>query len=176
MSDTVAKQPRCLTPEKAQTRRQFLRRAWYLLRQRQADDDLAEEMDFHSSMTRQDLEARGVEPSEAVSEARRAFGSAALASDRARDVWLWTWLQDGLRDLRFAARLLIKERGFAAVAILTLGLGIGVNNTLFIAVNTACLRGLPIERPDRVLFLSMRDARGRQLGLSRRELDQGSID
>jgi putative ABC transport system permease protein len=100
------------------------------------------------------------------------FGNATRAREQARDVWMWTWLQDAGRDLRFAARLLAKERGFAAVAVVTLGLGIGLNNTLFIAVNTACLRGLPIERPDRVLFLSTHDARDRQLGLSRREFDR----
>ena len=135
--------------------RQLLRRLHYLLTQRRRDAELAEEMAFHASLS-----------------GRRVFGSGRFARDQARDVWIWTWLQDGLRDLRFAARLLVKERGFAAVAILTLGLGIGVNNTLFIAVNTACLRGLPIERPDRVLFLSTRDARDRQLSLSRREFDQ----
>jgi putative ABC transport system permease protein len=152
--------------------RQLLRRAWHLLFQRQAGDDLAEEMAFHCAMKQREIEDRGVDPAEAAAAARRAFGSSALAGDMSRDVWVWTWLQDGLRDLRFATRLLVKERSFTAVAVLTLGLGIGVNNTLFIAVNTACLRGLPIERPDRVMFLSSRDARERQLGLSRREVDQ----
>ena len=63
--------------------RQLLRRAWYLLRQRQADDDLAEEMDFHSSMTRQDLEARGLEPMDAAFATRRALGSLALVWKKA---------------------------------------------------------------------------------------------
>jgi putative ABC transport system permease protein len=152
--------------------KQLLSRAWYFLRQRQLDDELAEEMDFHRAMAQRNLEARGVDPRDATVGVRRAFGSTALAADRSRDVWIATWMRDAVRDVRFGARLLVKERGFTAVAILTLGLGIGVDNTLFIAVNTACLRGLPITRADRVFVLGTRDSRGRDLGLSWREFDR----
>jgi putative ABC transport system permease protein len=54
-------------------------------------------------------------------------------------------LHDLAQDVRFAARLLLKDRAFTAVAILALGLGIGVNNTLFTILNAFCIRGLPIE-------------------------------
>jgi hypothetical protein len=59
--------------------------------------------------------------------------------------WIWPWLQDVFQDVRFAVRLLAKDRWFTLVAALTLGLGIGVNNTLFTIVNALCIRGLPIE-------------------------------
>jgi predicted permease len=81
------------------------------------------------------------------------------------------WLQDLWRDVRLAVRLLRKERGFTLVAVTVLGLGIGVNNTQFILVNAFCIRGLPIDRPDRVLFLSARDTRDQELSLSYREFD-----
>ena len=74
-------------------------------------------------------------------------------------------------DLRFAARLLAKDRGFTFVAVLALALGIGVNTTMFTAVNAICLRGLPIDEPDRVMSLRMRDARELPRDLSYRDFE-----
>ncbi len=58
------------------------------------------------------------------------------------------------RDARFAVRLLMRDRGFAATAILLLGLGIGVNNVMFTVIYGHTLRKLPIRDPDRVLYVS----------------------
>jgi putative ABC transport system permease protein len=69
------------------------------------------------------------------------------------------FLQSVGQDFRFAARLLAKDRGFTFVAVLALALGIGVNTTMFTAVNAICLRGLPIDEPERVMSIRMRDAR-----------------
>ncbi|MGH9141652.1 MAG: ADOP family duplicated permease [Vicinamibacterales bacterium] len=149
-----------------------MRRIWHAIRQRRLDDELVEEMEFHRAMLQRELESRGSDPADAVVAARRTFGSVALAADRSRDVWISTWRQDAWRDLRFGSRLLTRERSFAALAIVTLGLAIGVDNTLFIAINAACLRGLPIARADRVLIIGTKDARERDLGLSWREFDK----
>src|SRR4051812_18685984 len=65
------------------------------------------------------------------------------------------------QDLRFAARLLIKDKGFTAVAIIALSLGIGVNATVFTFVNAVLIRGLPFHDPDRIVLVASRDARGR---------------
>jgi putative ABC transport system permease protein len=71
-----------------------------------------------------------------------------------------------LQDLRFAVRLLVKDRWFTAVAIVALALGIGVNSTVFTFVNAVLIRGLPFDNPDRIMSLGARDARGRNRGLS----------
>src|SRR5262249_30843080 len=103
---------------------------------------------------------------------RRTFGSSALAADRARDVWLAAWAQDLARDVRFAVRLLVRERGFTAVVVTVLGLGIGTANLQSVLLDAVCIRGLPIRRVDRVLFVGARDAQKRDVALSYREFDR----
>jgi predicted permease len=152
--------------------RELLRRAWYLVRRRRLDADLAEEMAFHRAMKERELVERGADPREAVRGARRAFGSLALAHNQARDVWMWVWLQDIAQDLRVGCRLLLKDRAFTVVAVLALGLGVGVNTTQFAIVYATCIRGLPIDRADRVLYVSTRDAGNRELGLSYRDFEE----
>ena len=71
-----------------------------------------------------------------------------------------------LQDLRYAVRLLIKDKWFTLVAAIALALGIGVNNTVFTFVNAVLIRGLPFDDPDRIMSLGTRDARNRDRGLS----------
>src|SRR5215831_4933666 len=71
------------------------------------------------------------------------------------------------QDVRYAARLLIKDKWFTVVAAAALALGIGVNNTVFTFVNAVLIRGLPFDEPDRILALGTRDPiRDRDMNLS----------
>jgi predicted permease len=71
------------------------------------------------------------------------------------------------QDLRFAMRLLVKDKWFTLVAVVALALGIGVNNTVFTFVNAVLIRGLPFDDSDRIMALGTRDrVRGRDLGTS----------
>jgi putative ABC transport system permease protein len=150
----------------------LLRRVWYAVRYGRHQADLTEEMAFHREMARRELEEGGLESTEADFAAHRAFGSAPLARDRARDVWIWPWVQDLWRDVRFASRLLNRDRSFTIVTAMVLGLGIGVTNFQAVLVNPVCVRGLPIPGVDRVLFLSARDAQDREQPLSYREFEE----
>src|SRR5438552_2889446 len=85
--------------------RQFLRRLWYIVRRRQVERDLAEELEFHRQMAQEELGST------------RVVGNTTLARDHVRDVWMWPWLQDVSQDVRFSYRLLIKDRRFTAAAV-----------------------------------------------------------
>jgi putative ABC transport system permease protein len=133
--------------------RALLRRVWYFVRQRRLDADLAEEMDFHRAMATEDLERGGTDAGDARLAARRTFGSAALAQDRARDVWVPRAFQGLVQDFRLAARLLWKARLVSTVALISLALGIGANTAIFSLVNSLLLRALPVHDPGRVAML-----------------------
>ena len=77
-----------------------------------------------------------------------------------------------LQDVRFALRVLMRDRGFALTAIVVLGVGLGVNNMFFTLVYAHKFRGVPIERPDRVLFISTFDDRVPNRAISVPEFDE----
>jgi predicted permease len=70
------------------------------------------------------------------------------------------------QDLRFAARLLVKDRWFTLAAATALALGIGANAAVFTFVNAVLLRGLPFDTPDRIVSLAVMNARGQRNGVS----------
>jgi putative ABC transport system permease protein len=70
------------------------------------------------------------------------------------------------QDLRFAARLLLKDRWFTLVAAVALALGIAANNAVFTFVNAVLIRGIPFREGPRIMALGTRDARNRNLGVS----------
>ena len=70
------------------------------------------------------------------------------------------------QDVKYAMRLLMKDKWFTLVASTALALGIGVNATVFTFVNAVLIRGLPFDEPDRIMSVFTRDARNRELGVS----------
>src|SRR5216110_521704 len=66
-----------------------------------------------------------------------------------------------MNDLKFAFRQLLKNPGFAAVAVLTLALGIGANTAIFTVINTVLLRSLPVTSPDELVQVTVTGVSGR---------------
>jgi predicted permease len=139
--------------------------------ERRRHAELGEELEFHREMKEQELVRSGLPVDRAKAGARRALGSVPLAHDQTRDVWIARWVQDISYDVRFAVRILVKDRRFAAAAVLALALGIAVTNTIFTLINTAVLKDVPFDEPDRLVVIRSRDARAREAGVSRLDFD-----
>jgi putative ABC transport system permease protein len=78
---------------------------------------------------------------------------------------------DLFRDVRFAARLLFKDRWFTLMAVVVLALGIGANNAVFTIVNAVLLRSLPLPKPDQIVFVGTKDSQNRDMGVSLRDFE-----
>src|SRR5690349_19053845 len=130
----------------------LLRRIDYWLHHRQRQAELAEELEFHRSMN---------------PEAPASMGNVTLAREDARGVWIWPWLESVLQDLRYAIRNLRRQPGFTLIALLTLGVAIGLNTSFFTVFDAVALRRWPVKDPARVVQLLLQSLRtGQDRGFS----------
>jgi len=107
------------------------RKLLFLSRREQFDAELAEEIELHLTERAAELQAQGLTPREAQQRARREFGPVSRAQEDTRSMWQWQWLEDVLSDMRYAARAMAKNPGFAAAGVLSLALGTGANTAVF---------------------------------------------
>jgi predicted permease len=127
---------------------------------RDRDAELREEIQSHLAMATDDRIARGEAPGAAASAARRELGNVSQIQEATRDVWGRRWIEQAAQDVRYALRTFRRAPGFAAVAILSLALGIGANTALFEIVNAVRLRALPVADPARLVEIRVADLDG----------------
>ena len=130
---------------------------------RDKDRELRDEIQSHLDMATADRIDRGASPDEAAVAARRQLGNVPQIQEATRDVWGRRWLERAAQDVRYALRIFRRNPAFAAVAILSLTLGIGANTALFQVVDAVRLRTLPIADPGSLLevrLTSIEGARG----------------
>jgi putative ABC transport system permease protein len=140
---------------------------WRRLLQRDAlERDLDAELRDHLACELADRVRGGEAETDVRREIRLRSGGFDQIKEACRDVRVPRALADLGADLRFALRILARDRWFTAGAVLTLALAMGVANTTFITTYASLWRDLPFERPDRVAIMRTLDGRGREGGVS----------
>jgi len=120
---------------------------------RARDRDLDEEIRSHLQMASRDRIERGENLQEASTSARREFGNATLIKEITREMWGWTTVERLFQDLRYTGRVLRNSPGFAAVAILSIALGIGVNTAIFSLIDAVLLKPLAVQNPNQLVII-----------------------
>jgi predicted permease len=132
-----------------------LKRLYQRLRDpRRAEADLDEEVrSFYDTMEARRVD-QGLAPDEAHRRTRAEYGPPARVIEEVRDSRLEAVFQTAIHDMRYAIRVLRKNPGFAAVAVLSLALGIGANTAIYSLMESILLRSLPVADPESLVVLN----------------------
>jgi predicted permease len=133
--------------------RVFLNRLVSLIRSRQAERDIADEIASHLAEATDDYIRRGLSPEEARLAATCDFGGITQARQIHREARAFTWPDEVRMDLRDTFRRMIKDPVFTLIAVSTLALGIGANTTIFALLDAVVFKPLPVPAPNELVTL-----------------------
>lgn len=125
-----------------------------LLRRRQKEDELSEELQFHLEEEAQELQAQGLTGEEARYAAQKDLGNFGLVQEETRAVWTWMYLEQFVQDCRYGIRSLAANQVFSFLAILSLALGIGANTAIYSFMDSLLMRSLPVSDPTSLAVLN----------------------
>ncbi len=121
---------------------------------KRADRDLDDEIRFHLAEETRLLSDRGLSDDEAAAAARRAFGNVVRAKEETRAVWVSTWFEQVLQDLRFGCRILTRSPAVSLTATALIALVIGGNTTVFSIAHSVLTKPSPGVHAPRLTTVS----------------------
>jgi len=127
---------------------------WNFWRPKHSDQDLDEEIAHDLALDTEERVRSGMSREEAERSSRQDFGNTTLVKEDMRDLWIWSWLERLLQDIRYALRSFRKNPVFTGVAALSLALGIGGNTAIYSFMDAILLRALPVHRADELVILN----------------------
>jgi predicted permease len=125
-----------------------------LSRQREANREFSEEVEAHIELLTERFVRQGMSRMEATYAARRQFGNTALLEQRQREARTYSWLISVFQDVRYGMRMLAKSPAITAIAIASLGLGIGANTAIFTLAKAALYDSLSVPHPEQLRLLA----------------------
>ena len=132
----------------------FLRKVRWWLRRSDKEAELRQELQFHLDEEAEERQQNGLPADDARWAARREVGNLTLIEENTRAVWSWIFVEQLVQDLRYAARTMRHNRGFAMLALLSLALGIGANTVIYSFMDALLLRTLPVANPESLMSLN----------------------
>jgi len=137
----------------------FLSKLRGLFLKRRLEQEMQDEIDAHLEMQIEDNLRLGMTPEEARYLALRKFGGVEQVKETHRERRSLAPVETVLHDLKYGLRMLRRSPGVTAVAVLSLGLGIGANTALFSVVDAVLLKNLPVEDPEHLLVFEWQAGR-----------------